>query len=117
MPIPDAGGSVQESPKRKRDDEEDPGDSERAIEDRVVDDPIEPMDEEVGELSVPDVLMPGERRKSPAHSAMHYGKYDICEFVSPSRVCRVASQSGLRGGWSLDWKHDDPITNRKYTGV
>ncbi len=41
-------------------------------------------------------------------------RYDICEVFSPPRVCVVAIDHGLRGGWSLDVSTRDPITGRCY---
>ena len=45
---------------------------------------------------------------------MDRSRYDICEVFSPPRVCVVASDHGLRAGWSLDVKTRDPITGSCY---
>ncbi len=41
-------------------------------------------------------------------------RYDICEVFSPPRVCVVATDHGLRGGWSIDVSTRDPITGKCY---
>ena len=92
MPMPVAGEDVQVSAgaKRPRDGADDEGDGERA--DRAeVDDPDMPVDGEAGSVERP-------------------GRYDICELFSPARVTKAAAAAGLRGGWSLDLNHVDPIT-------
>ena len=41
-------------------------------------------------------------------------RYDICEIFSPPRVCVVATDHGLKGGWSLDVNTRDPVTGKCY---
>ncbi len=41
-------------------------------------------------------------------------RYDICEICSPPRVCVVATDHGLKGGWSLDVNTRDPVTGKSY---
>ena len=41
-------------------------------------------------------------------------EYDVCEAFSPPRICPRARERGLRGGWSLDLMHTDPITGQKW---
>ncbi len=40
--------------------------------------------------------------------------YDVREVLSPPRVCAVAREKGMRGGWSEDIKVQDPKTGRSY---
>ena len=39
--------------------------------------------------------------------------YDACEAFSPHRVTEMARQKGMEGGWSLDFKVEDPILGRQ----
>ena len=96
MPMPVAGDDAQVSAgvKRTRDNADGGGDEERA--DRV-------------EVDDPDMLVDGEAGMIEK-LLNHPGRYDICELFSPPRVTKAAAVAGLRGGWSLDLKHVDPIT-------
>ena len=60
--------------------------------------------------------MLGERRHKNVKLGehVHAGAYDICELFSPPRIAETAWARGLRGGWSLDKGHDDPITRQKW---
>ena len=40
--------------------------------------------------------------------------YDVCELFSPPRVCPVATEMGLRGGYSLDLTWQDEITGHSW---
>ena len=42
------------------------------------------------------------------------GKFDLCEVFSPPRTVVVAKENGLRGGWSLDIRHEDGTTGRSW---
>ena len=121
VPIPDVSYPEQSMPsssasgsKRKADDGE--GDGVRD----AVDDLDDPEDEAmVGSIGVPKVLMLGESkrktRSAPTPEPYQYpGKYDLCELFSPARVTSMATKQGLRGGWSLDLNHVDPITGKKW---
>ena len=58
--------------------------------------------------------MLGERKAGDRRvkERSHPGRYDLCELFSPPRVAEVARTRGLRGGWSLDKLHEDPITGQ-----
>ena len=94
----------------KRRHEGDVGDEGRA----EVPDPEDPVDIEVGivEDECPTVLMLGERKRAASKigEGLHPGRYELCELFSPPRVTEKATERGLRGGWSLDLCHTDPIT-------
>ena len=61
---------------------------------------LEDEDDEHGE----ELLKMEERRNG--------GKYDVVEIFSPPRLCRRASEKRMKGGWSLDWSVQDPITGK-----
>ena len=42
------------------------------------------------------------------------GKYDVAECFSPPRVAARARERGFRAGWSLDIRHEDGITKRRW---
>ena len=42
------------------------------------------------------------------------GKYDVAEMFSPPRVAARGRERGFRAGWSLDIRHEDGITHRKW---
>ena len=110
-PASSSAGPVGQKRGREDDDE---GDAERTREDRT-EDPDDPKDDEMGCIDVPEVLMLGQKRKNkPLSSAWKEGIYDIVELFSQPRVTKVATEMGLRGGWSCDVNHKDPITNRSY---
>jgi len=41
-------------------------------------------------------------------------KFLICEAFSPPRLALRARERGLRGGWSLDIRHEDPVSRRAW---
>ena len=41
-------------------------------------------------------------------------EFDVCELLSPPRVCRIASTRGFKAGYSLDIEHYDEITGQKW---
>ena len=41
-------------------------------------------------------------------------KYDLAELFSPPRMTEVTQVFGLKGGWSIDDRVEDPITGRTY---
>ncbi len=41
-------------------------------------------------------------------------RYDVCEVFSPPRICPVATEQGLRGGWSIDMAVPEPGTKRRF---
>ena len=54
-------------------------------------------------------------KKEPVlKSAVGESVFDVCEVFSPPRICEAASQTGLRGGWSLDVSSTCVITGRKW---
>ena len=85
-------------------------------------DPEDPVDSgEMGSfedelLSAPRVFMLGDRRSRAGKlgEGLHPGKHSICELFSPPRVVSVALANGLRGGWSLDLNHRDPVTGSEW---
>ena len=107
VPVPAADTSSSPSGQKRRHEGPEGGDSRR--DDPV--DPVAPVDE-VGSLEVPRVLMLGERKHRPGRfgEGLHPGAYGLCELFSPPRVSATASKRGLRGGWSLDLNHTDPVT-------
>ncbi len=40
--------------------------------------------------------------------------YDVCEIFSPPRVCDRARARNMKGGWSLDLNHRDPVSGRTW---
>ena len=40
--------------------------------------------------------------------------YDVCEIFSPPRVCKIATEMGMRGGYSLDMTWRDEVTGRPW---
>ena len=44
--------------------------------------------------------------KKPEH------KYDLAELVSPPRMTEMTEAFGLKGGWSVDDRIEDPITKK-----
>lgn len=82
-------------------------------------DPEDPV-EEAGMLEesvvAPKIFMLGERRRKAGRlgEGLHLGKYELCELFSPPRVVSVANSEGLRGGWSLDLNHRDPVTGSEW---
>ena len=41
-------------------------------------------------------------------------KYDLAELFSPPRMTEMTEKFGLKGGWSVDDRIEDPITKRTY---
>ena len=69
----------------------------------------------MGMIEMPEVLMLGQKRpRKPLYEAWGDGTYDLVELFSQPRVTKVATEMGLRGGWSCDLNHIDPVTNRCY---
>ena len=108
IPIPDVGdigtGSSSSSATRgKRKFEGGEGDEARG------DDPTNPEDDR--EMGSVEVYMLGERKAGDRRvkDQGHPGRYDLCELFSPPRAARTR---GLRGGWSLDKLHEDPIAGQ-----
>ena len=42
------------------------------------------------------------------------GKYDLAELFSPPRMTEMTKAAGLKGGWSIDDRIEDPVTKRTY---
>ena len=40
--------------------------------------------------------------------------FDLCEAFTPPRVTPYAREAGLKGGWSMDIRVEDPITGRRW---
>ena len=40
--------------------------------------------------------------------------FKVCDLFSPPRASATATSRGLRGGWSLDLNHTDPITRSRW---
>ena len=77
-----------------------------------VEDPDDPQDDGMaGSLETLRVFMLGERRHGAAkyYSWQHPGTCDLCELFSPPRVSAAATARGLRGGWALDIRCEDPV--------
>ena len=105
VPMPVAAQPSSSSGKRRHDGP--PGDDDRTA------DPEDPEDVQVDLCEVPSVLMLGERRRKDVEEC-HPGRYEVCELFSQPRVSSTATARGLRGGWSLDLNHADPITGSKW---
>ena len=116
IPIPMAETSAAAaSSSAKRPHEGPEGDEDRG--DEQAQDPADPEDmADVSLIEAPRVLMLGEKRRMPGKigEGVHDGQYEVCELFSPSRVAGAASAKGLRGGWSLDLNHPDPITGAEW---
>ena len=111
IPIPDVedkgtGASSSSKTRGKRKHEGDEGDEARG------DDPANPEDNQ--EMGSVEVYGLGERKAGDGKrkGQIHQGKYDLCELFSPPRVAEAARARGIRGGWSLDKLHEDPITGQ-----
>ena len=110
----ESGGTSSANVSQKRSANSSEGPQVDARDEGMVEDPVEPSDEEamVGMLEAPSVYMLGERHCYTRRKleSTHPGKYDICELFSQPRVSATATKRGLRGGWSLDLLHTDPVT-------
>ena len=113
IPIPDVddigtGARSSSAARGKRKHEGDEGDAARG------DDPPNPEDD--GEMGSVEVYNLGERKAGDhkVKAQVHPGRFDFCELFSPPRVAEVARTRGLRGGWSLDKLHEDPITGQRW---
>ena len=42
------------------------------------------------------------------------GKYDSAELFSPPRMSEMTKAAGIKGGWSIDDRIEDPVTKRTY---
>ena len=69
-------------------------------------DPADPVPDEVGLVAT---------IQAECISSVHRrGKFDVCEAFSPPRVALRARERGLRDGWSLDIRHADGRTRRRW---